>query len=42
MKLRMKKGRSLYSFKINCDVNQINQLVHSHINANGFTLEKKW
>lgn len=37
----MKKGRSTYNFNLNCDINNINLLIKSYIDANGFKLVEK-
>lgn len=37
----MRKGRSSYSFQLNCDTNQVNQLVQSYMSSNGFKPETK-
>ena len=37
----MKKGRSNYTFNINCDINLINNLIQNFIQAKEFKLEQK-
>lgn len=37
----MKKGRSNYSFQLNCDVNIINQMIQSYLMANKFQQTEK-
>ena len=37
----MKKGRSNYSFEINCDLQTINNLIQGYLNGNGFSLYSK-
>lgn len=37
----MKKGRSTYTFQLNCNPNIANNLVQSYISANGFKTEQK-
>ena len=35
----MKKGRSTYTFQLNCDSNLINNLVQSYIQGNQYELQ---
>jgi len=37
----MKKGRSIYTFQLNCDPNLINNLVQSYIQGNQYELQQK-
>ena len=37
----MKKGRSQYNYSFNCDMNQVNQLIQSYLNANGYKFIQK-
>lgn len=37
----MKKGRSNYSFQLNCDVNIVNQIIQSYLMANKFQIAEK-
>lgn len=37
----MKKGRSIYTFQLNCDVNLIDNLIQSYIQGNQYKLQQK-
>jgi len=37
----MKKGRSIYTFQLNCDTNLVNNLIQSYIQGNQYELQEK-